>query len=170
MAAGPTYEPIQTYTLSSAASSIDFTSIPATYTDLVVVIQYAASISNYNLFVRLNGVSTGSVYSTMNLSNTTVAQNDNTNQILLTQAQGAGTTMNNPGFAVINIFNYTNTSMNKQIGYKAGAQTSSGTAEISFGTAVYKQTTAVTQVNLSSNSGVNLVAGSRATLYGIKAA
>jgi hypothetical protein len=169
MAAGPTYEPIQTYTLSSAASSIDFTSIPATYTDLVVIVQYATSLSNYNLFIRCNGIST-TVYSVLDISNITAAETDNTNQILIARQQGAGTTMNNPGFAIVNIFNYTNTSIHKQISYQNGAQTSSGNAQTGFGVAVYKQTTAVTQVNLSSNSGVTLSTGTRATLYGIKAA
>ena len=38
MAAGATYEPIATQTLASAAASITFSSIAATYTDLRLVL------------------------------------------------------------------------------------------------------------------------------------
>jgi hypothetical protein len=37
MAAGNTYEAIATQTLGSAAASVTFSSIPGTYTDLVIV-------------------------------------------------------------------------------------------------------------------------------------
>ena len=57
-----TYEPIATNTLGSAASSVTFSSIPSTYTDLIVVMNYANSTGLADVFFRFNG-DTGSNYS-----------------------------------------------------------------------------------------------------------
>ena len=56
-----TYTPIASITLASAASSVTFSGIPQTYTDLVVVINGTSSASG-ELRYRLNG-NTGSNYS-----------------------------------------------------------------------------------------------------------
>ena len=52
MAAGSTYTPIATTTLGSAATSYTFTSIPSTYTDLVLVGNLSSS-SNTNISIRI---------------------------------------------------------------------------------------------------------------------
>ena len=71
----PTYTPLATVTLGSSASSVTFSSIPATYRDLVVVLSgtmntydssairfNADSGSNYNyVFMFGNGSTTGSI-------------------------------------------------------------------------------------------------------------
>jgi hypothetical protein len=49
-----TYEPLGSVTLTSAGTQVTFTNIPQNYTDLIVVVQYKAVMSNY-LMVRLNG-------------------------------------------------------------------------------------------------------------------
>ena len=49
----PTYTPLATVTLGSFASSVTFSSIPATYRDLVLVADGTASAENF--FVRFNG-------------------------------------------------------------------------------------------------------------------
>jgi hypothetical protein len=54
------YIPLATVTLGSSASSVTFSSIPATYRDLVLVINATAS-NNINVDVRFNG-DTGSNY------------------------------------------------------------------------------------------------------------
>ena len=52
-----TYEPIETQTLSSAAGSVTFTSIPQTYTDLVLVVngRKDSSVSVDAFYCRING-------------------------------------------------------------------------------------------------------------------
>jgi hypothetical protein len=53
-----TYEPISTQTLSSAVTGVTFTSIPQTYTDLVLVIKASASTAaNAWLSTNLTDVS-----------------------------------------------------------------------------------------------------------------
>ena len=61
MAAGNTYVAIATNTLGSAAASVTFSSIPGTYTDLVIVTQ-AISATADNVGIRFNSDS-GSNYS-----------------------------------------------------------------------------------------------------------
>jgi hypothetical protein len=62
MAAGNTYEAIATQTLGSAAASVTFSSIPGTYTDLVVVIAGTLTTGSDNVSFQLNGDS-GANYS-----------------------------------------------------------------------------------------------------------
>jgi hypothetical protein len=59
----PTYTPLATVTLASTASSVTFSSIPATYRDLVVVHNNFGTVNNdANSNFRFNGDS-GSNYS-----------------------------------------------------------------------------------------------------------
>jgi len=46
MAAGSTYTPIATTTLGSAVASYSFTSIPSTYTDLVLILNPSGTTTN----------------------------------------------------------------------------------------------------------------------------
>jgi hypothetical protein len=57
----PTYTSLATITLGSSASSVTFSSIPATYRDLVLVVNGTLT-DNTNIRVRFNG-DTGSNYS-----------------------------------------------------------------------------------------------------------
>ena len=65
MAAGITYTPIASTTLGSAAASYTFSSIPNTYTDLVLIASMADSNSgaDQRMLVQVNG-DTGTKYST----------------------------------------------------------------------------------------------------------
>lgn len=55
-----TYVPIQAITLSAAAASVDFTGIPQTYTDLVIVAsaRYVSTNTGQGLGIRFNGDTT----------------------------------------------------------------------------------------------------------------
>ena len=59
--ATPTYVPLATVTLASADASITFSSIPATYRDLILVVA-GTRTGNNNLLMRFNGDS-GTNYS-----------------------------------------------------------------------------------------------------------
>jgi hypothetical protein len=56
----PTYTPLATVTLGSATASVTFSSIPATYRDLILVTDYKTSVAS-NSLLRFNGDS-GSNY------------------------------------------------------------------------------------------------------------
>jgi hypothetical protein len=152
-----TYDSLATTTASGSQSSISFTSIPATYTDLVLIIN-AGTNTGYS--VRLNGDS-GSNYSyTRIYSDGSSAASDrgtNTTDII----SGWGGSTNN--IITVQIMNYANTSTNKTAITRIGDN--SYTAAV---VGLWRNTAAVNQVSIV--GGSNWVAGSTFTLYGIKAA
>ena len=114
MAAGSTYTPIQSYTLGSAQAQITFTSIPSTYTDLVLVMNGSMSSGSETARVRFNG-SSSTVYSQTNLagSGSAVASSRNSNQTSFRLGEtyaGLGTTR---WTVILNILNYSNTATYK---------------------------------------------------------
>jgi len=62
----PTYTPLATVTLGSSAATVTFSSIPATYRDIVLIYDVLAT-SNSTMSFRVNG-STGSVYNIVYMS------------------------------------------------------------------------------------------------------
>ena len=54
-----TFDRIATFTVTSSTTSIDFTSIPATYSDLVIVGQWRDNVNASSLKIRTNGQSSG---------------------------------------------------------------------------------------------------------------
>ena len=159
-----TYEPIQTTTLSSAIDNVTFSSIPNTYTDLVIVANSKNVTSNANyLGFRYNSDS-GSNYGYVYLlgSGTTVASGVGTTQSF--GRYGNGSTAN---FEVsfLNIFNYANTNV-----FKTSISQSNAVASYAISyTSTWRSTSAITSVQLFTDAG-NWAIGSVFTLYGIKAA
>jgi hypothetical protein len=164
-----TYTPIATTTLGSAASSYTFSSIPGTYTDLVLVGKFGMS-GSYNNGVKLqyNG-NTSTVYSTTELrgNGTTAGSGQTTGQngAWIVYDLGAGQYVYS-STVTVNILNYTNTGIGKTaISRHSKAET--GVAElVSF----WNQTAAITSIAVVPDTGGTLLAGSTFTLYGIKAA
>ena len=60
----PTYTPLANITLGSSASSVTFSSIPATYRDLILVVSAPTTTTPSQQFVRFNG-DTGANYNTV---------------------------------------------------------------------------------------------------------
>ena len=74
MAAGRTYTPIATQTLGSAAASVTFSSIPGTYTDLVLRISARMSVSGPdNINVKINSFINSHSYTELYANSGTVA-------------------------------------------------------------------------------------------------
>ena len=102
-----TYEPIATNTLGSAAANVTFSSIPATYTDLVIVYQALAATGNPDMTAQFNG-DTGSNYSATRLSgNGTAASSARyTSQTFARFDEFAAATTTAATMGVISIMNY----------------------------------------------------------------
>jgi microcompartment protein CcmK/EutM len=163
-----TYEPIATTTLGSATNSVTFSSIPATYTDLVIVTDFTVTVNNQAAhYVQING-DTGNNYSRTILYGTGSAagsarQSNNSSLYFGMWVEDMDTTDR----SVISIYfnNYSNSTT-----FKTGlGRYSVATKEVGAGVGTWRNTAAITSLNLAIVSN-NYAVGSTFTLYGIKAA
>jgi hypothetical protein len=170
MAAGATYEPIATTTLTSTSSSVVFSSIPQTYTDLVVV------------FVGKNTTANVAMTGEFDL-NGDGGNNYSSTQFNLDNTSGRGTN-NNGGYygqlyrnsvstAIINFMNYSSSNTYKT--WLSRWSTLGGSDGANLGGAIlgmWRNTNAITEINFNRPAGESgsFEAGCTWTLYGIKAA
>jgi uncharacterized membrane protein len=175
MAAGATYEPIATTTLGSAAASYTFSSIPGTYTDLVLVsnVRTATSGSNaaFDSFgIYFNGT-TGTSYSTTyilgNGTTATSSRGSNNAEIYPGEIAGFLATAGTFGSSIISINNYSNTTTFKTAVCRAGTANAYTAASVGL----FRSTSAISSLTVRIYGGAkNLETGSSFTLYGIAAA
>lgn len=169
MAAGSTYSPIETNTLSSSASSVTFSSIPQGYTDLVLVmsVQGASAATTRDPGIRFNS-DTASNYSYTGLTGngSSAVSFRSSNQL----AGAAGFSFPTTGFETIimSIQNYSNSTTYKTALFR----NSSAAAIVGACVNLWRSTSAITSLTvLGSDLGsININAGSTFSLYGISAA
>ena len=163
MAAGNTYEAIATTTLGSAVSSVTFSSIPGTYTDLVLVATGNSS-TLVDTYLRFNGDSTSGLYSTTRLYGLVIAapsdRYSNQNQILAGDFNTASNSV-----AIIQIANYSNATTNKTSLIRSNIASSIVFANVGL----WRNTAAITSLTMSTSSGTFAI-GSTFSLYGIASA
>jgi hypothetical protein len=162
-----TYDPIATQTLGSSAATVTFSSIPQTYTDLVVVLN-ATSSTTANSYVRLNGDS-GTNYSWTAFYGDGAAvgadkANNTANGVLMDYYGYPTATVRNA--VVMQFSNYSNTTANKTILSRANQASSGVDAIISM----WRNTAAITSLTFRFTGSQTWSTGSTFTLYGIKAA
>jgi hypothetical protein len=159
-----TYEKIATTTLSSANSTITFSTIPATYTDLRLVLTATSSAGGAQVIFRVNS-DTGSNYSRTRLSGngSTASSNRFTNDnAIYTDQAGLSTTI--PHFYSFDIFSYAG-STNKTL-LAAVAEDNNGSGNVNYAVGLWRNTAAITSTTLT-NTGGDFSIGTTATLYGI---
>jgi len=156
-----TYVPIQSQTLASNQAAITFSSIPATYTNLELVISGYFTGTTYGN-IRLNGeTSGGNYYYTRIYASGGGAASDGANS-------GDGIDLGNAstGNVTLKFFNYANATTYKTILARVN-NTSTPVVYVYL----WKATpAAINQIVLNSAGAGNFVAGTTATLYGILAA
>jgi hypothetical protein len=168
MAAGSTYTPLATKTLTSVTQNLSFTSIPATYTDLVLVLSLRASTTASDAYFRYNNDS-GSNYSDTIFrgDGTTASSAKDSNapgmDIGVTAISTDAATFQTP--TIIQIMNYANTTTYKT----ALIRTSNATAMVSAIVGLWRSTSAINEIDIV-HRGTGWDIGSTATLYGIAAA
>jgi len=164
-----TYEAIASHTLSSNAASYEFTSIPGTFTDLIVVCAIdttKTATGGDSIGIRLNG-DTGSNYSTTWLqgdgSSASSTRLSSATEIFIGDASGSE---NNIRPIIFNVMSYANTNVFKTV-------LSSFTSSVYLGRTVglWRDTSAVTSVLVRSYAGsFNLTSGTTLAIFGVKAA
>jgi hypothetical protein len=165
-----TYEPISTTTLSSAAATITFSSIPNTYTDLRLIFVGKSSVAGNDVNLYFNGDNNGTTYSrTSLLGNGTAASStrETSAPVIRVSASAAGQSTTIPTFISVDIFSYTNSINKTVLTMWNGDRNGSGYSLPSVG--LWRNTAAITSVSFNSASG-NFPIGTIATIYGIKAA
>lgn len=161
-----TYSPIATTTLGTAASSITFSSIPSTYTDLRVVLVQLTSVDGTSTSMRFNSDST-TLYSQTDLGGygTSAFSQRATNATALQIGGTDGTSI--PGFKTIDIFSYVGSTNKTTLQTVQRDRNGSGGVEVNVG--LYRSTSAITSITFLVGSGT-FNAGTTATIWGIKAA
>jgi hypothetical protein len=169
MAAGNTYVAIATQTLGSAVSSVTFSSIPGTYTDLVLVVSSTTSVDSASTRIRYNNDSS-TLYSRTRLEGVggSALSGRNTDITSIEIESNIGTDSVIPSVFIFQIMNYSNTTTNKttlirQNGFYTGAE---GT---SVQVGLYRSTSAINRIDILETAN-NFNIGSTFSLYGIAAA
>ena len=166
-----TYQPIATTTLGSAAASYTFSSIPATYTDLIIIASIKAdSTTIATPALRLNGDTTSNYSATWLYGNgsTATSSRASSQTYLYTGDYVAGVESTN--LAITQIFNYANTTTFKTV-LSRNNQINSADGETGATVGLWRKTPeAINTILYTSTNGANYAAGSTFTLYGIKAA
>jgi hypothetical protein len=166
MPAGNTYEAIATQTLGSAAASVTFSSIPSTYTDLVLVCNLISTSATANIVATVNG-DTGNNYSQTYLSGDGSAANSarNSNIGSMNFVWTGGSLNNTVGNAIIQFMNYSNTVTNKTVLARYNVAAGEATATVNL----WRNTAAINSITVSTTSNT-WATGTTVSLYGIKAA
>ena len=165
-----TYESIQSYTATGSQGTITFSSIPQTYTDLVLITNTRGTVNQEDIAAWLNTDNGTSNFNYYFVQYTGVGT---------TSAGGSYFAGNQPTFRIgdyipnnttfggteTHFLNYANTSVKKTI-----LTSSFNNSAIQQMSCLYNSTTAISTINIKLGGNGNFVSGSTFALYGIKAA
>jgi hypothetical protein len=165
-----TYTLIEAKTLGTTTASVTFSSIPATYTDLLLKISSRNNDIYNEIHFRFNGNS-GSNYSGLNLyGNGSITQSSSSSSISSLQnltVQSVSTqTASTFGNVELYIPNYTS-SNNKSISADGVQENNATSAQTMLGAGLWAQTAAITSIEAFPSIG-SFVQYSTFYLYGIK--
>jgi hypothetical protein len=156
---------------SGGTASIDFSSIPQTYTDLMAVISLrgvnSAGPESYFAYASFNGLTTNRTYRRLEAYGGGVGSDSGSNYPV-SVAGGTLTTANTFSSGTFYIPNYSSTTVNKSYSTEWASENNSTTAyDIGFIAGLWSATSAITSMSITL-SGSNLAQYSTAYLYGIK--
>jgi hypothetical protein len=155
-----TYDSITTTTLTSAVSSVTFSSISGSYTDLIIV-HRGTNSSAAGIQVEFNSDTTAGNYSfTYFYGDGSTAASGR-----YTSAKSVGSAYTTETNNIFHFINYSNSTT-----YKTTLSRSNNAANITQGLiSLWRSTAAITSIKLFVGAG-NFDSGSTFTLYGVKAA
>lgn len=167
-----TYEAIATTTVGAGgAATIEFTSIPGTYTDLVVKLSVRGdnNVTTQQMYMTFNNSTTG--YSARQVygdgaSATSATLSNSGAAISIVNTNTSVSTANTFSSTDVYIPNYTS-SNNKSASADSVTENNGTTALAGLTAGLWSNTAAITSVKFAPQSG-NFVQYSTATLYGIK--
>jgi len=171
--AGGDYESIQTVTVGSGgASSISFTSIPATYSHLQLraISRGTTSAANVEMFSTFNSTTTNywrghQIFGDGSAATANAESTSTSNYVFFSPAATA--LSNTFATGVLDILDYSNTNKNKTLRSLTGFDVNGSGGFIIFRSGLWMNTAAISQIDLTLASG-NFVQYSSFALYGIK--
>ena len=158
-----TYEKVASYTVASSGSISTFTlsSIPATYTDLVLICISEAT-PGPEIWMRLNG-NTGTNYSRTLLTGNGTSALSNRAANATKAFLNDGVTANVPSSQIVNIMNYSNTTTCKTIISRSNSTPDAAQVLVNL----WRSTDAINSITILFDRASTFNAGSTFTLYGI---
>jgi hypothetical protein len=166
-----TFELISAYTATGTVSSIAFTSIPSTYTDLVVLHSLRddrPTVTTNGIRLSFNGSTTG--FTGRDLTGSGSAASSGTGTNLAGVATSAGATANTFANTLMYIPNYAG-SNNKSYSVDSTPENNATTSYMQLYAGLWSNSAAITSITLSFDSafgGTGLLQYSTAYLYGVK--
>lgn len=160
-----TYTPIASTTLGTNSASVTLSSIPSTYTDLVLVCNLTANTTPLNMGIRFNS-DTSSLYSGTTLGGTgSSAASTRYSGTLIGEIYASTGTVSGNQIFIMNIMNYSNTTTFKTALTRFNSASYGTEAQANL----YRSTSAINSVTVLAQSD-SYKAGSTFTLYGVKSA
>ena len=160
-----TYVALATVTPSAVSSFVVMSSIPSTYTDLILVGQYPKSAAN-SARITFNSDSSSGLYSQTILygNGTSALSNRETgvNYFYLMDYVSASTS--NPNMSIVHIMNYANTTTYKTVLDRSGVADAGTVASAGL----WRNNAAINRIDISTGGGT-FSTGTTFTLYGVQA-
>jgi hypothetical protein len=163
-----TYKKIASVTVGAGgAASIDFSSIPATYTDLIVHLSLRDESTNGfpAVTMEINGVTTNRTWRRLRGDGTSATSTNNTTGEINTMP-GANTTASTFGNIQVYLPNYSG-SANKSLSVDGVTGNGAAAGDTILTAGLWSQTTVINQLTFKSGSATDFNQHSTATLYGI---
>jgi hypothetical protein len=169
MAAGNTYVAIATQTLGAGATSVTFSSISGSYTDLVLVTSALSPGGGNNsrgYRFELNS-DTGTNYSQTWLANATSSRESSQTR---GRIGGISETASNVTTVLTTFLNYSNATTYKTVLSRSSNLNTNGDTNVFAGVSLWRSTSAITAIKLTMSDNSSFITGSSFSLYGIAAA
>ena len=172
------FESIATANGTGSSDTISFTSIPSTYTHLqirAIARDTSAFNDSYGAKLKINS-DTGNNYAShyiLGNGSSVVAGSQGTSITPPNCMQTAGGGMSASIFSaiIIDFLDYANTNKYKTIRVLTGVEPNSTSGDnVGLQSALWMNTNAITQIDITSDSGGNWATGTHFALYGIKGA
>jgi hypothetical protein len=170
-----TYTLISSNVLASNTASVTFSSIPATFTDLVLRWSSRSTSANASIPTRIiiNGLDdttsnlSETKISTVNSSTVTSSRDSNIWVWQDNYVPGAGGTSNTFGSSELYLPNYTSTSAKPGSRFSVSENNSTTDIQIGVWAELNRQSAAITSIKIE-DANANFASGSSFYLYGIK--
>jgi len=162
---------IETKTLGAAAASIEFTSIPQTFTDLLLVVSRRSNLAdeaNEDLSLTFNSSTSGYSWRVLYGNGTSGLSFNSASNTRIWAGGGGSNQMTANTFASSQIYvpNYT-LAAHKSVSCESVSETNATFAFATLTAGLWADTAAITSLSISGNPTSSFLANTTASLYGI---